>query len=530
MKRLYIVIAAIFVFFACSKNGIIDNPLSGKSRRMILSVSMPGTLTRIALSREGKDVRQIWEDGDKIQLCLVQGNKKLKQVVAVKNISSDRKKADFDIVLPEGWTGSFDLYGVYGGRGLEDSNPSIALLPGSPWSNSGNLTEIQKNKHVMLYFSKKDVGTVKDIDVQFEHMGSLFCVKLKNTTDADWDREIKDVAIYSAGGSSGWALNSSNSGESKYDLITGEFISSVSSNHLPMINKTAVKLGAGETVEFWGWFPPAKGVCWPEILLKVDQGRLSTSNTKPARTSPALSGKSYYFYAAWNGSELRFTDKDFKPVEKMSFKTSKEKGECIELYMDAFPGDRDNIWIDLNNNGKKDTGEEVSHFGSHEVYVIESQDVTIYGVVSELSCEANGICKMDVSKNTALKRLVCSKNDLTELNVSNMPYLSDLDCKENSLVSLNATNNPGLLNLDCSDNENLSELDISGNKNLTTLDCSKCGFRLEMLRKIIEALPQRKETDITELCIYDNPGYKEIDENDINKAGKKNWTIYEEGD
>lgn len=200
------------------------------------------------------------------------------------------------------------------------------------------------------------------------------------------------------------------------------------------------------------------------------------------------------------------------------------------MYMDAYPGDRDDIWIDLNNNGKKDTGEEVSHFGSHEVYVIESQDITIYGVVSELSCEANGICKMDVSKNTALKRLVCSKNDLTELNVSNMPYLSDLDCKENSLVSLNATNNPGLLNLDCSDNENLSELDISGNKNFTTLDCSKCGFRLEMLRKIIEALPQRKETDITELCIYDNPGYKEIDENDINKARKKNWTIYEEVD
>ncbi len=117
MKRLYIVIAAIFVFSACSKNEIIDNPLSGESRRMTLSVSMPGTLTRIALSREGKDVRQTWEDGDKIQLCLVQGNKKLKQVVAVKNISFDRKKADFDIVLSEGWTGSFDLYGVYGRSG-----------------------------------------------------------------------------------------------------------------------------------------------------------------------------------------------------------------------------------------------------------------------------------------------------------------------------------------------------------------------------------------------------------------------------
>lgn len=44
-------------------------------------------------------------------------------------------------------------------------------------------------------------------------------------------------------------------------------------------------------------------------------GSYSTSiNTKPARTVPTATSKAYYFYAAYDGSNLYFTDKEFTPV------------------------------------------------------------------------------------------------------------------------------------------------------------------------------------------------------------------------
>lgn len=68
-----------------------------------------------------------------MQLLFLQGETKVKQIVTVKNISTDRKKADFDIILPESINeGLFDLYGVYGGGGLSDTDPALAVLPANP--------------------------------------------------------------------------------------------------------------------------------------------------------------------------------------------------------------------------------------------------------------------------------------------------------------------------------------------------------------------------------------------------------------
>ena len=46
----------------------------------------------------------------------------------------------------------------------------------------------------------------------------------------------------------------------------------------------------------------------------------------------------------------------------MTLTTAKSVEETLELWIDAAEADRSGVWIDLNNNGKKDDGEAVTNF------------------------------------------------------------------------------------------------------------------------------------------------------------------------
>lgn len=49
---------------------------------------------------------------------------------------------------------------------------------------------------------------------------------------------------------------------------------------------------------------------------------------------------------------------------KITFTTTKNSGETITLLIDAADEDKKDVWIDLNNNGKRDEGEEVTNFNN----------------------------------------------------------------------------------------------------------------------------------------------------------------------
>jgi len=161
-----------------------------------------------------------------------------------------------------------------------------------------------------------------------------------------------------------------------------------------------------------------------------------------------------------------------KYVLKMTFTTAKSVGQKIGLLIDAAEADRANVWIDLNNNGVKDAGEEVTEFYSDIEYTLGSQTVTIYGKVTRLFCKENQLTSLDVSKNTALEWLDCFDNPLASLDVSNNTELNILTCCYNQLTSLDVSNNIALSSLDCGFNQ-LTSLDVSNNANLWSLSCSE---------------------------------------------------------
>jgi len=317
-------IATIFTFMAafiflisCKDNRLSDKETTLNGRVLSISAVMPEEelQMRMALTKEDKNIKLTWQDDDQIQLCFVQGAKKIKQAVTVKNISVDRKKAEFDIIVPgEITSGSFDLYGVFGGGGLSDLDPTMAVLPSNA-ENAVSLTGVQTRKDVMLKFAKTNIEVSNPVaSVTFQHIGSLFCVSLKNTGSTSLEN-IKQARIKAS--TNNWAYNTGTGG-GQYDLVNNTFSPETVSGNYLSFNAAANSLAAGETMTFWAWYPPVPSAIWPQLkleLMKVDDTSLAVSaTTKPARTVTTTAGKSFYFYATWDGSQLKFADAAFTPV------------------------------------------------------------------------------------------------------------------------------------------------------------------------------------------------------------------------
>lgn len=280
------------------------------ARAFSLTASMPEGSggTRVAFTEDGKNVSLTWEEGDQLDLLFVQGGTMVKQsLVQVSNISADGKKAGFSINLPpEIQDGTFDLYGVYGGLGLSDSNPSLAQLPKTDGS-APSLASMAEGKHFMLVFSQTGLSTTSpQASVTFRHVGSLFCLTLKNASGTPV-LNLGSAKLSSSG--TGWAYNSGS--EQMYYSVTNDQLQGDSGgDHIMLYADGAI--GTNDTINFWGWYPPLSGVNWPELTLTLydkNNNSLGESSTdKPARTSPTLPGKCYHLYAVWNDAGLHYTD------------------------------------------------------------------------------------------------------------------------------------------------------------------------------------------------------------------------------
>ncbi len=154
----------------------------------------------------------------------------------------------------------------------------------------------------------------------------------------------------------------------------------------------------------------------------------------------------------------------------MTLTTAKSVEETLELWIDAVEADRSGVWIDLNNNGKKDDGEAVTTFDSKVSYTLGARTVTIYGKVTKLICYNNRLTTLNVSNNKELWSLDCGVNQLTSLDVSNNSSLTELSCQKNQLATLDVSNNPALTELWCYENR-LTTLDVSKNIKLSFLSC-----------------------------------------------------------
>ena len=177
-------------------------------------------------------------------------------------------------------------------------------------------------------------------------------------------------------------------------------------------------------------------------------------------------------------------------------KTDKKIGDKISLIIEADKLDEHTIWIDLNNNDKKDADETVKTFGwvdlhyGFDSYSIKSKIITIHGKIRGLYCSENKLVSLNVSKAKSLTSIDCSRNKLTELDVSRCKKLYRVHCYFNSI-------------------------------------------KQESMRNLINSLPRHKGKDKGEFvmqCLdtnkYHIPEGNEYTPDSIKNAKDKNWRVW----
>ncbi len=157
---------------------------------------------------------------------------------------------------------------------------------------------------------------------------------------------------------------------------------------------------------------------------------------------------------------------------KMELITTTTIGSTMSLEIGAQEESKPNIWIDINNNGTRDTGEDVTIFspGSQQ-FTLQSQTFSIYGDVEILKVSSKKITSLKVDENISLKELFCTDNKISNIDVSQNIKLETLFLYRNQITSINVTKNPKLKKLYVSDNK-LKTLDVSKNNDLEELSFS----------------------------------------------------------
>lgn len=220
--------------------------------------------------------------------------------------------------------------------------------------------------------------------------------------------------------------------------------------------------------------------------------------------------------------------------------------------------DKKSVWIDRNENGKYDEGEEVTVFNKSLHFPHEAKVITVYGNVLNFFCYANSLTALDISqcpdleildasdnklatidlsKNGKLRaltlhgnmltavdlsytphlfRFYCNKNKLTQLDVSMLTQLKYFDCTGNKLTTLDVTHSEDLTNLLCADNQltsldlkacaDLEELTYYNNKIASAIDFTNCKVIREVslfgnqiqskeMLQTVSSLPQNEKAE-----------------------------------
>ncbi len=189
---------------------------------------------------------------------------------------------------------------------------------------------------------------------------------------------------------------------------------------------------------------------------------------------------------------------------KMTLTVEKE-GDKVTFNFDTPSGMLTHVWVDVNNNGKKDEGEKGA---SGYAYTCQSTTVNIYGPITRFDIfEGRNVKTFDASGNT----------DLLKLKLRNCDKLTSFDISKNTKLEKLAIDNTyaygevALKSMDISKNTNLQYLSLDRLK-LEALDVSKNTklLKIHLYNAEIPALDLSKNTELKYLFCY-SAGISKLD-------------------
>lgn len=309
MKTIYFITAISLLLWltACSEQEIVDQePMTSASARTLkLKVSMPdeGTnngsvSTRLQFAEtEAGTITVGWKAGDKINLCFVGENGTIKTVadVPVTDISANGKKANFEITIPDGITGTFDLYGVYGAS-FSPANGTTLLLPAAPAG-----TALSDNEAVsVMRFAATDLTAESSPEVTFSHIGSIFGVWIYNDTGSSVS--VGQITLSSAGSGFNWLKNSS--GQATFNVVNNTFIDAKAGTELVYSPPSGTTIASHASLKLYRWVVPGDDPTSSKFLEIKDINGPTYTEQVPART--ILPGMYYRIKMVWDGTHFTY--------------------------------------------------------------------------------------------------------------------------------------------------------------------------------------------------------------------------------
>lgn len=488
------------VFSACSqKENQMPEELSKRTEIRVLSVNLaPSTDTRaIIKDLNSKNVFFRWEVGNFDLNIVFKQNEVLKIVRGVQIKSAKGENCSFDVELPEGIDpiAPFDLYGVVA-EDIKVKNGKILVGVGA--HSLYELTAYSSNRDgaVPIWFKSQNVS-LKDteVDANFEHLGAMAVVTIKNNSEA---------ALKTAG----FAVRPANDGAEFYLKGALPFEGNTALPYIDLLNLSetpeeiltrvvypSVDIAPGDIAYVGFWFRPNDLGTTPEINLVAYDARnrqpIVSANTRSARDHAMQVGKAYNIYAQWDGKELVMQD---EPIEK-ELPENQPKiiltipedaiGTPLPLIIGAAgPEAERDVWIDLNNNQLRDPGEYVTEFSSVmkadnvKMYTSETKTITIYGgvtdfcyfgepgpklesintlgnpVLNQLFVFESSLGAVDLTANTKLTRVAFEKCELTTITMPQTAEdLQELYLNDNQLGQVDISSAPNLLGFSFANNQ-----------------------------------------------------------------------------
>jgi len=149
--------------------------------------------------------------------------------------------------------------------------------------------------------------------------------------------------------------------------------------------------------------------------------------------------------------------------------------------------------------------------------------ITISGNnITGLSCNANQITVLDISKYPALTELRCAENSIEVLDLENNTALGVLDCTANQLTVLNVEKNIELKWLFCADNQLTILNVVENNKALSWLDCQNNQLNAAQLNNLFTVLHNNMLDEEKLLLITGNIGAEAANKS---IAENKGWRV-----
>lgn len=107
--------------------------------------------------------------------------------------------------------------------------------------------------------------------------------------------------------------------------------------------------------------------------------------------------------------------------ERITLTTTKAVGASIMMTVNAGAADRADTWIDLNNNGVRDNGEDIKAWDAAASYTLQSQTFTIYGKLIKFTGNGQALTALDLRDAPYLTFLRVDDNLIEELDLSALP-------------------------------------------------------------------------------------------------------------